>query len=83
MGLLITFNEELVELVNGDLEVVVKVVEVPVESKTTTLNGRVGRARRSADGGAARSSAEQGADISVALGANSPSDAPAHCEQLF
>ena len=34
-----TFNEELVELVNGDLEVVVKVIEVPVEPKTRTYHG--------------------------------------------
>ena len=55
----------------------------PVESKTRTHNGRVGSARRRADGGAGRRWAEQGADISVALEANRPSGPPAHCKQLF
>ena len=55
----------------------------PVESKTRTHNGRVGSARRRADGGAGRRWAKQGADISVALEANSPSGPPAHCRQLF
>ena len=82
MKRVLTFNVELVELVNGDLEVVVKVVEIPVESKTRTHNGRVGSARRRADGGAGRRWAEQSADISVALEANSPSGPPAHCKQL-
>ena len=40
-------------------------LSLPVESKTRTHNGRVGSARRTADGGAGRSWAEQGADISV------------------
>ena len=56
---------------------------VSVESKTRTHNRRVGSAQRRADGGAGRRWAEQGADISVALGANSPSSPPAHCKQLF
>ena len=55
----------------------------PVESKTRTHNGRVGSARRRADGGAGRRWAEQGADISVALEANRPSGPPAQCKQLF
>ena len=46
--------------------------ERPVESKTRTRNGRVGSAWRSADGGAGRRWAEQGADISVTLEANRP-----------
>ena len=54
----------------------------PVESKTRTHNRRVGSARRRADGGAGRRWAEQGADISVALGANRPAGPPAHCKQL-
>ena len=41
----VTFNIELVELVNGDPEVVVKVVEVLVESKTRTYPGRIGSER--------------------------------------
>ena len=55
----------------------------PYESKTRTHNGRVGSARRRADGGAGRRWAEQGADSSVALEANRPSGPPAHCKQLF
>ena len=49
---------------------------------TRTHNGRVGSARRRADGGVGRRWAEQGADISVALEANSPSGPPAHCKKL-
>ena len=46
-------------------------LQVPVESKTRTHNGRVGSARRStADGGTGRSWSEQGADISVGPEAN-------------
>ena len=55
----------------------------PVESKTRTHNGRVGSARRTADGGAGRSWAEQGADISVGPEANRPSSPPGYRKQLF
>ena len=55
----------------------------PVESKTRTHNGRVGSARRTADGGAGRSWAEQGADISVGPEANHPSSPPGYRKQLF
>ena len=54
-----------------------------VESKTRTHNGRVGSARRTADGGAGRSWAEQGADISVGPEANRPSSPPGYRKQLF
>ena len=56
---------------------------IPVEFTTRTHNGRVGSARRRADGGAGRCWAEQSADISVALEASRPSGPPAHCKQLF
>ena len=59
------------------------VVSTPVESKNRTHNGRVGSARRRADGGAGRRWAKQGADISVALEANRPSGFPAQCKQPF
>ena len=52
----------------------------PVESKTRTHQGRVESASRKADGWAGRRSAEQGPDISIALGANRPSGSPAHCK---
>ena len=41
----LTFNEELAELVNGDLAAVDKFIEVPVESETRTYHGRVGSGR--------------------------------------
>ena len=55
----------------------------PVESKTRTHSGRVGSARRTADGGAGRRWAEQGADISVGPEANRPSSPPGYRQQLF
>ena len=55
---------------------------LPVESKTRTHNGRVGSARRRADGGAGRRWSKQGADILVALEANRPSGLPAQCKKL-
>ena len=51
--------------------------------QTWTHTGRVGSARRRADGGAGQCWAKQGADISVALEANRPSCPPAHCKNLF
>ena len=54
----------------------------PVESRTRTHNGQVGSARRTADGGAGRRWAEQGADISVALEANRPSGPPTQCKKM-
>ena len=55
----------------------------PVESKTRTHNGRVGSAQRTADGGAGRSWAEQGADISVGPEGNRPFSPPGYRKQLF
>ena len=52
------------------------------DSKTCTHNGRVGSARRPADGAAGRR-AEKRADISVGPEANRPSSLPAYREQLF
>ena len=49
--------------------------------KTRPHNGRVGSARRRAEGRAGRRWAKQGADISVALEANSPSGPPARCKE--
>ena len=55
----------------------------PVESKTRTHNGRVGSAPRTADGGAGRSWAEQGADMSVGPEGNRPSSRPGFRKQMF
>ena len=55
----------------------------PVESKTRTHNRQVDSARRTADGGAGRSWAEQGADISVGPEANRPSSPSGYRKQLF
>ena len=63
-------------------KVLVGTINEPLDFKTRTHNMRVGSAQRRADGGPGRPWAEQSADISVALEANSPSGPPAHCKNL-
>ena len=58
-------------------------VASPVECKTRTYNGRVGSAQRTADGGAGRRWAHQGADISVGPEGNCPSSPPGYNKQRF
>ena len=53
-------------------------VNKPAESKTRTHNARVGSTQRTADGGAGRRWANQGADISVGLEGNRPSSPPGY-----
>ena len=54
-----------------------------VESKTGTLNKRVGSAQHTADGGAGRSWANQGADIPVGPEGNRPSSPPENHERML
>ena len=55
----------------------------PVESKTRTNNGQVGSAQRTADGGAGRNWANQGADISVGPEGNRLSSPPGYRKRLL